>query len=97
MSKQSEFLYANSLSKGVWYNRIGRVIAPSDVEAANFTCSTEQRIAYNKELDETLSNYREQQANLTDEQKAERDFEMRAAFGEGETVVNILTGEKFTT
>ena len=33
-------------------------------------------------------------ANRTPEEIAEEHFEMRAAFGPGETVVNILTGEE---
>ena len=31
------------------------------------------------------------------EQDAEMQFEMRAAFGRGAKVVNVLTGERFTT
>jgi hypothetical protein len=34
---------------------------------------------------------------MTDEQRAEEAFEMRAAFGPGETVVDIVTGERFYT
>lgn len=41
-----------------------------------------------------LAEYIEGQANRSEEQLAEERFEMRAAFGEGETVVNIFTGEK---
>jgi len=35
--------------------------------------------------------------SMSDEARAEQAFEMRAAFGPGETVVNILTGTKYTT
>jgi hypothetical protein len=40
-----------------------------------------------------LEAYFESQANRTAEQIAEERFEMQAAFGKGEKVVNILTGE----
>jgi hypothetical protein len=33
------------------------------------------------------------QQNKSEEQKAEEAFEMRAAFGPGEKIVNIITGE----
>lgn len=33
------------------------------------------------------------QAARTDEQKAEEAFELRAAFGPGEKIVNVITGE----
>jgi hypothetical protein len=35
-------------------------------------------------------------ANRTNEQIAEEDFELRAAFGEGETVLNVITGKRRT-
>jgi hypothetical protein len=45
----------------------------------------------------TLEAYREARANRTREQKREERAEMLAAFGPGEEVVNVLTGETFTT
>ena len=39
--------------------------------------------------------YIEGRKNMSEEAKAEEMFEMRAAFGEGETVVNVITGERF--
>ncbi len=44
--------------------------------------------------EEFLSTYIAHQANRTQEQIDEETFEMRAAFGAGENVVNIFTGEK---
>lgn len=44
-----------------------------------------------------IAEYREAQANRTPEQIAEERFEMRAAFGPGETVVNVFTGERTIT
>ena len=42
-----------------------------------------------------IAAYIEGRKNMTEEAKAEEMFEMRAAFGSGETVVNIITGERF--
>jgi hypothetical protein len=35
--------------------------------------------------------------NMTEEQKAEEAAERRAAFGPGEEVINVITGERFIT
>lgn len=43
-----------------------------------------------------LADYRAAQAARTPEQIAEERAEMRAAFGPGETVVNVLTGARTT-
>jgi hypothetical protein len=40
-----------------------------------------------------IAAYIEGRKNMSEEAKAEELFEMRAAFGEGEKVVNMLTGE----
>ena len=46
-----------------------------------------------KETTEALMAYIERQKNRTQEEIDEQMFEMRAAFGPGETVVNVFTGE----
>ena len=54
-------------------------------------------------LDDSVQNkeffvkYAEAQKNRTPEQIEEERFEMRAAFGPGETVVNIVTDEEVIT
>lgn len=58
---------------------------------------TELQVAWSKTIrkaeDEAfLNEYRERMANY--EPSAEEMFEMRAAFGEGEEVVNIFTGKR---
>ena len=59
-----------------------------------------QRVADDSEMirqDEVtkfIGEYKKAQALKTPEQKAEEMFEMRAAFGPGETIVNVITGEK---
>ena len=49
--------------------------------------------AYNIYLVETINEYKTAQAARSPEQIEEEKFEMRAAFGRGEKIVNILTGE----
>ena len=44
-----------------------------------------------------LANYREAQRQRTQEQIAEERAEARAAMGPGVKMVNILTGETYTT
>jgi len=44
-----------------------------------------------------LKEYRTAQLNRSAEQIREERFEALAAYGPGETVVNIITGEQFTT
>jgi len=46
------------------------------------------------ETSAAIAQYIRNQENRTPEQVAEERFEMRAAFGTGETVVNVFTGEK---
>ena len=53
--------------------------------------------ARSADAEKHIAAYIEARANMTDEQRAEEAFEMRAAFGAGETVVNVFTGEKFIT
>lgn len=45
----------------------------------------------------SIARYKARQKNRTPEQKAAERRNARAAFGEGEKVVNVLTGESFTT
>ncbi len=60
------------------------------VTADEVTISNRARM---QDLEETMRRYRKAQANRTEEAKAEEAYELRAAFGEGETVIDLLTGE----
>ena len=55
------------------------------------------RIARDKYTERTLAEYRSAMANRTAEQIAEERFEARAAMGPGVEMVNIITGERYTT
>ena len=52
------------------------------------------RIVEREETDRFIEEYKKNRANRSAEEVAEERYEMRAAFGPGETVVNILTGER---
>ena len=78
------------------WNRSGNYI-PDDfcekLEYAGFTFSREATRAAREAQDaESLAAYRKNHKGFT----AEEIAEARAAFGKGETIVNILTGEKIT-
>lgn len=45
----------------------------------------------------TIAKYRAAQNAMTAEQRAEHDYELRAAFGPGVEVVNVITGRRTTT
>ena len=48
-------------------------------------------------VEQSMAEYRLAQANRTAEQIEEERFEARAAHGPGQPIVNIITGERFTT
>ena len=53
--------------------------------------------ARNADLTAFLADYAQAQAERTPEQIAEERFEARAAIGEGVEMVNVFTGERYTT
>jgi hypothetical protein len=55
------------------------------------------RKAREEKQDAFLLKYFEAQANRSDEQIAEERFEARAAMGPGVEMVNVITGERYTT
>jgi hypothetical protein len=63
------------------------------IDIAVFRATAKAREAQNNAF---FAEYRKAQTNRTPEQIAEERFEMRAAFGPGETVVNVITGERTT-
>ena len=58
---------------------------------------TDTRAKEQKQIAEFMVEYHKARAERTPEQIAEEEYEMRAAFGPGETVVNVITGEKSYT
>jgi len=68
-------------------------------DAGKICATTVTRTAVARKLytQKTLAEYTNAQKNRTAEQIAEERWEARAAFGPGETIVNIITGERYTT
>lgn len=81
---------------GVARNCIGRVVMSDMMDILEFIFSNFNREntekALEKETQEFLKEYRKQQENH--EYSLEELTEMRAAFGEGETVVDVFSGKK---
>ena len=74
--------------------------AVAELKDAGLICATTvTRTAVARKLytQKTLAEYTVAQKNRTAEQIQEERWEARAAFGPGETIVNMITGEKYTT
>jgi len=63
------------------------------VEANGYKWTDEMQAARDLEVSNLFKAYADAQANRTPEQIAEENFEMRAAFGPGAEVVNVITGK----
>ena len=68
-------------------------------DAGKICATTVTRTAVARKLytQKTLAEYTVAQKNRTAEQIQEERWEARAAFGPGETIVNVITGERYTT
>lgn len=79
---------------GVAHNCIGRVLMSDMLEKLAMVTdevSVEATTAAREqEVEESLAEYRKNARPVSEEER----MEMRAAFGKGTTVVNVLTGEK---
>ena len=74
--------------------------AVAELKDAGLICATTvTRTAVARKLytQKTLAEYTVAQKNRTAEQIQEERWEARAAFGPGETIVNMITGEQYTT
>lgn len=72
-----------------WFSN-DQIVPPWVYEEASLIVPEDHLKAYDVETSEFLADYRERMADY--EPSAEELFEMKAAFGEGETVVNVFTG-----
>ena len=79
---------------GVARNRIGRVLMSDMLEKLTYITDAVDAgataAARGEEVSQSLTAYRASAKPASEEEKNE----MRAAFGKGQTVVNILTGER---
>ena len=96
---RNEFLQIGIISfdmNGVARNCIGRVLMSDMLEKLTYVTNEVDeeatKAAREEEASRSLAEYRR---NVRPASQEELD-EMRAAFGEGQTVVNILTGERYS-
>lgn len=76
---------------------MGNAVPSWSFEEAGLEMTAAERAAYDRDVRRSIEGYKEARANRTPEERAEEEYEMRAAFGPGEEVVNILTGERTRT
>jgi len=91
---------SNVDSEGVYRWKSSNNVIPGDIlKTAGF--STEElrinAVARNVQVEEFLTQYVEHQQNRSPDQVAEDRYEALAAMGTGVEIVNIITGEKWTT
>ena len=72
-----------------------RIIPPHCYKDAGLECPAAHVAAYERETEAFLADYRKRMANHVPSE--EEQFEMRAAFGPGVEVVNVITGRKHRT
>lgn len=77
-----------------WRSNPDSVISPSVIEDACLVPTQAQRDAYQAHLDAFFARARSAPRRAL---SAEECFEMEAAFGPGETVVDVITGQRWTT
>lgn len=87
---------------GVWrWKEVHRVPPQEFLDAWDLDPETmaKCKAANEADLDRFLAEYRKAQAEYkpTPEEIAEHQFELRAAFGPGVNVTNVVTGQKYTT
>jgi len=79
------------------WKKSGNVVPPDCLERAFVAQPPGQEDARAEEREEAFQRYREQQASRSDAQKEAQRQEDRAAHGEGTDMVNVVTGERWTT
>ncbi|KKL14106.1 hypothetical protein LCGC14_2519060 [marine sediment metagenome] len=82
---------------GVLRNELGRVVGRELTEHSGRVWAGTQEEAYQASVAESCARYTASRARMTDDQRAEEAAEIRAAFGPGETIVNVITGERTKT
>jgi len=85
---------------GVYRWKTSGNVVPADIlEKAGFlpAALAANKVARDKQTEEFLTAYVEAQKNRSAEQIDEERYEARAAMGPGVEMVNIVTGEKWTT
>lgn len=80
--------------EAVFWNSNGAPVPADCFERAEVPMPSGQRAALDRYYAAVVGNYRQQQAKMTKEERAERDAEARAAHGPGVVLVDVFTGRK---
>jgi hypothetical protein len=75
----------------------GNVVPPDCLERALVAQPPGQEAARTEEREEAFKRYRQQQADRSQAEKEAQRQDARAAHGEGTDMVNVVTGERWTT
>ena len=81
----------------VRWKESGKVVPPFVFEDAYMNIPSGQQVERERELDAALDGYRTAQEERTPEEVAMQRRRARAAHGPGVEIVNVATGERFTT
>ena len=73
---------------------MGNIVPPGSFRDAFLEVPEGQQAGYAADTERFLNEYREARRNY--KPSAEEMFEMQAAFGAGETVVDVITGQTFS-
>lgn len=90
-----------TLKDGVLRWKMGNLCPADCAEFAKFigiaVDLSKQQAARDAELSKLVKRMKRAEKNMSEEARAEQEYEMRAAFGPGVTVVNVFTGKKTKT
>ena len=81
----------------VRWKESGKTVPPHVFEDAFMNVPSEQEDEHKRERDEALDAYRTAQEERTPEEVAAQRRRARSAHGPGVELVNVVTGERFTT
>ena len=88
------WLFDNGEFRPLMDDAMEQLLEAGLVDQATVEITAQARDVY---TERSIAEYIQAQKNRSAEQIAEERWEARAAYGPGETVVNIITGEKYTT
>lgn len=91
--------YSNreELHKVLRWSTNGNTVPMDICELGNWVYLEEQKEARQDEVQLAILRYKQAQRNRTPEEIEEQRFEARAAMGPGVVMVNVITGERYTT
>jgi len=77
----------------LYWNESGNVVPPWTFKEAGYEVPEKHQKAYDEDVEKSITAYKKQQKNTPPSEEVLA--EMRAAFGPGETVVDVLSGKEY--